>query len=277
MTLRPRVPRSTCVAVFLFTAFVMYVSTPKTTLAEWAPGNPTIPGTYTPPVTLDINADTVPDVTFFPHGGGGGNTVVISPLDGSVDAYSEVFASGDFAMRFELRDEILNVTDPYSLTFDPVTLPTSFHDSLGYVGILLVTQSTLPGGGAEAYRAYLYLKTTSLGLVIVETGFEPRRTGTVKEPPEDKTFWLGPCVPNPVLQTARLTFSLGHESKVVLELFDVSGRRVRRLVDARLGLGVHSLSWSAEDDQGQRVPAGVYYYRLSADGHPRSGRLVVAP
>jgi len=48
-----------------------------------------------------------------------------------------------------------------------------------------------------------------------------------------------------------------------LAVYDPSGRRVRKLAPGGLGPGPHRESWSGDDDLGQRLPAGVYFIRLS--------------
>jgi hypothetical protein len=49
-----------------------------------------------------------------------------------------------------------------------------------------------------------------------------------------------------------------------LEIFDVSGRLVRRILSPHVAPGAHELPWDGRDALGQRQPAGVYLYRLTA-------------
>jgi hypothetical protein len=46
---------------------------------------------------------------------------------------------------------------------------------------------------------------------------------------------------------------------VTLEVFDITGRLVRRLVDGTIAEGTHEVSLDARD-----LPSGVYVYRLAA-------------
>ena len=243
--------------------------------AEWAPGNPAVPGTYTGSVTLDLNADSLPDVRFDPQGGGGSTTFLVTPLFPSLGAYTLVFATGGVAMRFQARDDILQVSG-YPLTYEPVSLPVSFHETLGYLGVLLVFQTTLPGFPAWSYRGYFLLKTTADSLVIVDSGFEPPPPGGVGDLGDAATLWLAPAAPNPLFVSTRIAFSLSRTGDAVLELFDVAGRRVKRLLDGELPRGEHAVLWDGRDDRGRRSAAGTYFYRLSAEGLVRAGRLVVA-
>jgi len=50
---------------------------------------------------------------------------------------------------------------------------------------------------------------------------------------------------------------------VDVSVYDVSGRRVRRLVSANRLPGYYQVAWDARDDFGRRAPAGSYFCRLS--------------
>jgi flagellar hook assembly protein FlgD len=75
-------------------------------------------------------------------------------------------------------------------------------------------------------------------------------------------------VPNPFQSRTTITFDLARSAPVSLVVYDVSGRRVRTLVDgaAELGAGAHTADWNGLDDGGRRVPAGLYFARLEARG-----------
>ena len=57
----------------------------------------------------------------------------------------------------------------------------------------------------------------------------------------------------------------------ILEVYDASGRRLRRL-SARAG---ETLVWDGRDAGGRRQAPGVYLYRLEVGAQRRRGRVVV--
>jgi outer membrane protein assembly factor BamB/predicted phosphodiesterase len=62
--------------------------------------------------------------------------------------------------------------------------------------------------------------------------------------------------------------------KTRLELFDVTGRKVRTLTDATLPRGHHQVAWDGRDARGQQAASGVYFLRLTVDGRTAAtGRL----
>ena len=65
-----------------------------------------------------------------------------------------------------------------------------------------------------------------------------------------------------------LRFSLERESQARLAVYDIAGRKVRSLLDAKLGVGVHSVIWNGQDDAGRGLPSGTYVARLRSGGLP---------
>ena len=60
-----------------------------------------------------------------------------------------------------------------------------------------------------------------------------------------------------------LTLSVPKRDAVSLELLDVSGRLVRTIFSGTLSSGIHRYAWDLRGDDGQPVPAGLYFARCS--------------
>jgi hypothetical protein len=87
-------------------------------------------------------------------------------------------------------------------------------------------------------------------------------------------IWLS-NKPNPFMASTRLRYFLVSEGSVSLEVFDVSGRRVRTLVEGRAAPGQHHTTWDGCDDEGRPVASGVYFARLKAGKDMATGRLLL--
>jgi glucose/arabinose dehydrogenase len=73
--------------------------------------------------------------------------------------------------------------------------------------------------------------------------------------------------PSPARGAATLSFVLARPARVSLGLYDLTGRRVRGLLDgAPYPAGAHAEMWDGRDGDGARVPAGVYFVRFEAAG-----------
>jgi hypothetical protein len=73
---------------------------------------------------------------------------------------------------------------------------------------------------------------------------------------------LGPCRPNPISGEAVLIYRLAGRSFMRLDLYDISGRRVRTLFEGMGDAGEHALSFSPVDQHGRRIASGIYFVRM---------------
>lgn len=86
---------------------------------------------------------------------------------------------------------------------------------------------------------------------------------------------LAPNHPNPFSGGTTLAFSVARASEVTLEIFDLAGRRVRRLVATTLPAGRHAMHWDGRDDRGAPVASGLYHARLNADDWSATKRMLM--
>ncbi len=70
--------------------------------------------------------------------------------------------------------------------------------------------------------------------------------------------------PNPFNPNTTISYELRRAGPVRLDLYDLRGRRVRRLVDTAQSAGIQRVVWDGRDDQGRRLASGVYLLRLEA-------------
>lgn len=82
--------------------------------------------------------------------------------------------------------------------------------------------------------------------------------------------------PNPATPGTTIRFGIVTPGPVRLDLFDVSGRVVRRLLHASVSEREHEVHWDGLGDDGAPVPAGVYLCRLAARDGCVTRRIVVA-
>ncbi|HEX9642292.1 MAG TPA: FlgD immunoglobulin-like domain containing protein [Candidatus Krumholzibacteria bacterium] len=97
----------------------------------------------------------------------------------------------------------------------------------------------------------------------------------VSSPPAGKELDLRQNKPNPFNPRTSIEFTLTRQGLVDLEIFDVRGRIVRRLVHQALDAGDHHLVWDGRDASGAGVAAGPYFYRLQSGGASVVKRMVL--
>ena len=90
------------------------------------------------------------------------------------------------------------------------------------------------------------------------------------EDPEAWDFDLEQNHPNPFTTSTRIAFAVGDAGEHVrLEIFDLQGRMVHRMIDGYLPAGRHEVEWDGTA-QGRPSPSGVYLYLLRHGQSQRS-------
>jgi uncharacterized protein YkwD len=82
--------------------------------------------------------------------------------------------------------------------------------------------------------------------------------------------------PNPFTAGTTLRFYVTGAATVRVEIFNVLGRRVRSLLDARRPVGWHTVHWDGRGDDGSRLAAGAYFARVAAGRQVVTRRLLLA-
>jgi hypothetical protein len=90
-----------------------------------------------------------------------------------------------------------------------------------------------------------------------------------------ESFGLFQNAPNPFAVLTAIRYTVASSGRVSLNVYDVSGRLVRTLVDKEMHKGCHEVKWRGKDSQGKNVAKGVYFYRLQADGVELTKKLIL--
>ncbi|MBU1698878.1 MAG: PQQ-binding-like beta-propeller repeat protein [Candidatus Eisenbacteria bacterium] len=80
--------------------------------------------------------------------------------------------------------------------------------------------------------------------------------------------------PNPFNLSMHIAFTLLKPGRVVLRVFDVSGRRVRTLIDGRREAKRHEVTWDGRDDLGGVIAPGIYFYVLDTPDQVKTGKVI---
>ncbi len=86
---------------------------------------------------------------------------------------------------------------------------------------------------------------------------------------------LAQNTPNPFNPSTTIRFTLADGGDTELQVFDVRGNNIKRLVAGSLAAGDHSVTWDGTDENGQRVPSGVYFYRLTSGAYEGLQRMLL--
>ncbi len=76
--------------------------------------------------------------------------------------------------------------------------------------------------------------------------------------------------PNPLRHQMNVSFTLPEAGHVRVLVYAADGRLVGTLADAPMSAGPHTVTWRV----GREVPSGVYFYKVLANGHQSTGKVV---
>ena len=169
---------------------------------------------------------------------------------------------GEWTERFHERRRDFwgdQIPDPFPLTHSHVfkrTITDTGEQRFYYV-------NAAAGGAPSHYGVITILpdKTTAVA-------------DNRSDAPED--FQLQQNYPNPFNPETVISFQLPVASEVKLAIYDVTGRRVRTLVQAKRPAGSHEVVWDGRDDAGNPVPSGQYFVELQAGNAVSSRKLLLA-
>ena len=131
-----------------------------------------------------------------------------------------------------------------------------------------VTISHIARGGG-----YNMVAINDVTVVINDTGTVTGVEDAETTVPTD--FVLEGNYPNPFNPATEIVYALPQQVHVILTVYDVSGREVRRLVNTSQAPGRYRVRWDGKDAQGQSVRSGVYFYRLATDVWHKTQSMVL--
>ncbi len=136
-------------------------------------------------------------------------------------------------------------------------------------------------GGSGEDGAQEIQQTTDGGYIVAGNTFS--NDGDVSGNHGNRDFWvvkLGPFVgieevnnflsaititPNPITQSAIISFSLFQKRKITINVYDIAGRLIKTLLHSEFEMGLHSLTWDGSDYKGKSVENGIYLLCISTE------------
>lgn len=190
---------------------------------------------------------------------------------GPISSFDDILASTDYdndGTVEGVQSEVKGMMTNLALLLPPVGVDEVVVDS-SWVGTASVSQFQ------AAYNYFFVLNDGSFGVhntkfavgllqrsIGILTGVEPVGE-TVPE-----VYALEQNYPNPFNPSTEIRFSLRTAGTTKLEIYAVSGQRVRTLVDGRFSAGTYKVTWDGTNEVGSPVASGIYVYRIEAKGEP---------
>jgi hypothetical protein len=181
-----------------------------------------------------------------------------APPEGAFDARFESSEGGLMLQKHGRRTEALSFPITIRTSSYPVTLAWKMHSGLDR------TYTLTDAAGGSAVASTLLRGEGSLQIGNPSAGHLVLKVSGGREVPVQ--FALEQNYPNPFNPTTNIRFALPVQSKVVVEIYNVLGQRVKTLLREDRSEGYHTIEWNGTGNQGQQLGSGVYFLQLSASG-----------
>ncbi|MBO8152134.1 MAG: carboxypeptidase regulatory-like domain-containing protein [Candidatus Marinimicrobia bacterium] len=101
-------------------------------------------------------------------------------------------------------------------------------------------------------------------------------TSIEKENPIPEKFALYDNFPNPFNPTTQIKFDMPEQGFVILNIYDLTGKLIKTLVSERKNPGTYIAIWDGTNNKGQKIPSGIYIYKLDIKGKfSSSGKMIL--
>ena len=91
--------------------------------------------------------------------------------------------------------------------------------------------------------------------------------------PDD--YLLQQNYPNPFNPATTIQYSVAVKSHVTIDIHNLLGQNVTRLIDETKSAGTYSVEWDGCDADGRDVASGIYFYTLRTDAEKRTRKMVL--
>ncbi len=88
--------------------------------------------------------------------------------------------------------------------------------------------------------------------------------------PLPETYMLLQNFPNPFNPSTTIKYALPENEKVIIDIYDLLGRKVAELINGEVDAGYHEVTFNASN-----LASGVYFYRLSAGSFTQVNKMLL--
>jgi hypothetical protein len=151
--------------------------------------------------------------------------------------------------------------------------------------IYYTLDGTEPSDGSTLYEEpFILIETTTVKAIAYKVGSETSGVTTGEyeivvsaedETVEPLTTSLKQNVPNPFNPDTVINFTLKTRDRVLIEIYNVKGKRIDTLIDDELPAGIHNVVWEGTDARGSSMPSGVYFYRMKTTDHLEIRKMIM--
>ncbi len=132
-------------------------------------------------------------------------------------------------------------------------------------GFWVIQCNTFRSGWTAGNKVVVELKNHKgdlLGNVEVELTFNPADKAEDIKIEGNNNCSMSQNMPNPFSNETHIQFQISENGMVQIEVYSISGEKVRTLVNEYMDAGIYDITWNEQDDSGRKLREGIYVYIL---------------
>ena len=158
----------------------------------------------------------------------------------------------------------------YNQSIDSISLSLPVGDSVE-CGVIAWTN----GIGNDEVQLEIFELNDPINHILVDINFFVESyVTTFKNDHHSKPYKIISCYPNPFNPTTQIRYNLSEYQFVSIVIYDITGSKIRSLVNSKQPAGNHIIRWDAKDDIGKNISSGIYIYSIQI-GEYRSTKNIV--
>jgi hypothetical protein len=181
-------------------------------------------------------------------------------------------------------EQIQSIVPELTERTQEMSLFFSAKDGILKVGILDMTgQNLIPAG--EGTLVKLNITGSDASSLEIQKAIMVNKNATPYEvnilPKEEKQtsipkdFELSQNIPNPFNPETDISYALPSDCQVKLSIYNVTGQKVRTLVDDHQTAGYKTVHWNGKDEDGKEVASGVYFCKIQAGTFTDARKMIL--
>ena len=81
--------------------------------------------------------------------------------------------------------------------------------------------------------------------------------------------------PNPFNPTTTISFSTKEAGFVSINIYNMKGQLVKKLVEGNLEAAYHNILWDGRDDSNKTVSSGIYFYKMKTINYTATQKMIL--
>jgi hypothetical protein len=127
------------------------------------------------------------------------------------------------------------------------------------------------GGSVTAWPSWVGVSTVE----EYDPSSDPTSVGNASWGQNLAEFLLHQNYPNPFNPTARISYEIPNQRRVILKVMNLLGQEIRTLVNEEKLAGHYEVLWDGMDNAGQRIARGVCLYQIEVQDFVQARKMLL--